>query len=135
MIVGIPLQMGQPVTLVGEARRRHSFVSMGDVAAFAVAAVDNPAAVNQYLAIGGPEALSWRDLVAACEKAQGHDLPVQFVAPGEPIPGQVDEVAGIMAAMETFDAVVDMSETARTFGVEPTPVDVVVGRMFGGAGS
>jgi hypothetical protein len=29
---------------------------MGDVAAFAVATVDNPAAVNQYLAIGGPEA-------------------------------------------------------------------------------
>ena len=135
MIVGMPLQMGQPVTLVGEARRRHSFVSMVDVAAFATAAVDNPAAVNQYLAIGGPEAVSWRDVVAACERAMGRDLPVQFAAPGEPIPGQGEEVAGLMAAMESYDSVIDMADTARTFGVELTPLEMVAGRMFGGAGS
>ncbi len=68
-----------------------------------------------------------------CEKALSRELPVQFVAPGEPIPGQTEEVAGLMAAMESYDSVIDMSETARTFGVELTPLEVVVGRMFGGA--
>src|SRR5215212_9370183 len=64
MVVGMPALQGQPVTLVGEGRRRHSFVSNRDVAAFGVAAVDRPEARNQYLAIGGPEPLSWRDVVA-----------------------------------------------------------------------
>jgi hypothetical protein len=40
-----------------------------------------------------------------------------------------------MAAMERYDSVIDMSETARTFGVELTPLEVVVGRMFGSASS
>ncbi len=134
-VVGMPLQMGQPVTLVGEARCRHSFVSMGDVAAFAVAAVDNPAAVNRRLAIGGPEAVSWRDVVAACGRALGRELPVQFVAPGKPIPGQREEVAALMATMERYDSVIDMAEAARTFGVELTPLEVVADRMFGGTSS
>ena len=129
MIVIMPVQMGQPVTLVGEARRRHAFVSMGDVASFAVAAVDSPAAVNQRLLIGGPEAVSWRDVVATFEKVLGRELPVRCVAPGARIPGQADEVAALMAAMEGFDSVIDMADTARAFGVELTPLEVVVRRV------
>jgi uncharacterized protein YbjT (DUF2867 family) len=131
-VVGVPLRMGQPVTLVGEARRLHSFVSMGDVAAFATAAVDNSAALNQRLVIGGPEAVSWREIVAACGKALGRELPLQFVAPGEPMPGQTEAIAGLMAAMESYDSVIDMDETARTFGVKLTPLEVVAKRMFAG---
>jgi uncharacterized protein YbjT (DUF2867 family) len=134
-IVGLPLQTGQAVTLVAEGRRRHSYVSMVDVAAFAVAAVDNPAALNQRLAIGGPEGVSSRDVVTACEKAMGRELPVRFVAPGEAIPGQREEVGGFMAAMESYDSMLDMAETARTYGVALTPLEVVAERMFGGAGS
>src|SRR3712207_3965943 len=51
LVVGMPAVQGQPVTLVGEGRRRHSFISNRDVAAFAVATVDNPEARNKYLAI------------------------------------------------------------------------------------
>jgi uncharacterized protein YbjT (DUF2867 family) len=131
-VVGVPLRMGQPVTLVGEARRTHSFVSMGDVAAFATAAVDSPAALNQRLVIGGPEAVSWREVVAACGKTLGRELPLQFVAPGEPMPGQTEAIAGLMAAMENYDSVIDMDETARAFGVELTPLEVVAKRMFAG---
>jgi uncharacterized protein YbjT (DUF2867 family) len=132
-IVGLPLRMGQPVTLVGEARRRHSMVSMGDVAAFAVAALDNPVAVNQRLIIGGPEAVSWRDVVAACQRVLGRELPVRFVAPGEPIPALSEEAAGLMVTWERYDSVIDMAETARTFGLELTPLEVVMNRMFAGA--
>jgi NADH dehydrogenase len=127
--------MGQPITLVGEARRKHSFVSIGDVAAFATASVDNPAAVNQRILIGGPEAVSWRDVVAASEKAMGQELPVRYVAIGEPMPGQSQEISGLMTAMESYDSVIDMTETARAFGVALTPLDAVVSRMFAGAGS
>ncbi len=86
MVVGGPLRAGQPITLVGEARRVHTFVSMGDVAAFGAAAVDNPAARNALIPIGGPEAVSWRDIVSEVGQIIGQELPVRFVRPGEPVP-------------------------------------------------
>jgi NADH dehydrogenase len=135
MVVGGPLQRGQPVTLVGEGQHKHSLVSMGDVAAFAAAAVDNSAARNAYLPIGGPEAVSWCDVVSICGQVVGQELPVQFVGIGEPVPGVPEAVQPLMWGMETYDSVVDMDETARTFGVELTPLEVVAGRMFGGGGS
>ena len=63
-IVAAPCQAGRPVTIVGQGHRKHSFISMEDVAAFAVAAVDHPAAQDKLLIIGGPQAHSWRDVVA-----------------------------------------------------------------------
>ncbi len=127
-VIGGPLQAGQPVTLVGEARRRHSFICMADVAAYATAAAGLPAAENQYLALGGPEALSWRDVVAKCAQVLGRELPLRFAAPGDPVPGLPEAAQPLMAGFETYNSVVDMTETARCFGVEPTPMEVVVFR-------
>jgi uncharacterized protein YbjT (DUF2867 family) len=117
MVVGMPALQGQPVTLVGEGRRRHSFISNRDVAAFAVAAVDHSAARNQYLAIGGPEPLSWRNVVATYESVLGRSIPVEFVAAGEPVPGLPDPMPALLAGMETYDSVVEMEETSSTFDV------------------
>src|SRR3712207_142674 len=97
MVVGMPDLQGRPVTLVEEGRRRHSFVSNRDVAAFGVAAVDRPEARNQYLAIGGPEPLSWRDVVATYERVLGRSIPVEFVAMGEPVPGLPDPMPALLA--------------------------------------
>ena len=128
VVVGDRLMAGQPVTLVGEGRRRHSFVAARDVAAFAVAAVNHPAAVNRRIAIGGPEALSWRDVVGVYERALGRTATVQWIAPGEllpdlpPVPGLAPLVSGLMAGLEAFDSPVDMTDTASTFGVTSTSV-------------
>jgi NADH dehydrogenase len=129
LVVGDRILSGQPVTLVGEGRRRHSFVAARDVAAFAVAAVNHPAAVNRRIAVGGPDALSWRDVVAVYERALGRTATVQWIAPGEllphlpPVPGLAPLVSGLMAGLEAFDSPVDMTDAARTFGVTPTSVD------------
>ncbi len=40
-----------------------------------------------------------------------------------------------MWGLESYDSVVPMDEIARTFGVALTPLEVVAGRMFGGAGA
>jgi len=126
MVVGMPAQQGRPVTLVGEGRRRHSFVSNRDVAAFAVTALDNPAARNEYLAIGGPEPLSWLDVVATYERVLDRSIPVEFVAMGEPVPGLPDPMPEMMAGMETYDTAIEMEETARTFGVPLTTLETFV---------
>jgi uncharacterized protein YbjT (DUF2867 family) len=117
MVVGMPALQDRPVTLVGEGRRRHSFISNRDVAAFAVAAVDHPAARNQYLAVGGPEPLSWRDVMATYERVLGRSIPVEYVAAGEPVPGLPDPMPALLAGMETYDSVVEMEETSSTFDV------------------
>jgi len=129
LVVGYPLSVGKPVTLVGEGRRRHSYIAARDVAAFATAAIDHPAALNRRIEVGGPEVLLWRDVVAAYERALGRPIPVQWIAPGEllpdlpPAPGLTQLVSGLMAALETFDTPLDMTEVSRTFGVTPTTID------------
>ena len=134
MIVGGPLMASRPVTLVREARRRHSFVAGDDIAAFAVAAVGHPAAMNRRLDIGGPDAACWRDVVAVYERVLGRPIAVQWIEPGEilpdlpPVPGLAPVVSGLMAALETFDSAVDMTEVARTFGVQLTSMESIVRR-------
>lgn len=122
MMVELPAFSGQPITLVGEARRRHSFVAERDIAAFAAAAIGNAAAHNATIVIGGPEAVTFRDVVRAYEEAAGREFAVRSVAPGEPIPGLPEPVWGIAAALETFDSPIPMDDTARRFGVTLTSV-------------
>ena len=69
MIVAGPALSGRPVTIIGEGRRKHSFITAGDVAAFATASIGHPAAMNRHLPLGGPEAVSWRDVIVAFERA------------------------------------------------------------------
>jgi uncharacterized protein YbjT (DUF2867 family) len=122
MLIESPAMSARPITLVGESRRRHSFVAEQDVAAFAIAAVRNPAARNATIAVGGPEPLTFRDVVRAYEEASGRTYQVRGVAPGEPIPGLPDFVSGLAASLESFDSMVPMAETARQYGVVLTNV-------------
>jgi nucleoside-diphosphate-sugar epimerase len=77
-VVGGPALAGQPVTLVGEGRRRHSMVAV-DVTAYAVAALQQQQAQGQTLVIGGPQPVSWRDVVDAFARELGNDIPVRTV--------------------------------------------------------
>jgi hypothetical protein len=47
----------------------------------------------------------------------------------------VEGAQPLMWGLETYDPLVDMEETGCTYGVELAPLEVVAGRMFGGAGS
>jgi NADH dehydrogenase len=123
IVVAAPLAQGKPVTLVGEASRRHSMVSMHDVASFAIAAIDNPAARDTTIVIGGPRPLSWTEVVASAERIVGRGIETRSVEPGEHIEGLPPGVEGMLAAMETYDSPIEMAETARTFGVTLTPIE------------
>lgn len=128
MLIEAPVANGQPVTLVGESRRRHAFVCERDVAAFAIASIRKASARNATIAIGGPEAVTFRDVVAAYEAAAGRAIPVVRVAPGDPIPGLPEPVWGIAAALETYDSLIPMEATARNFGVTLTSVQAFAAR-------
>ena len=130
MVVGMPLMANQPITLIGAGNHRHNFVSEADVAAFAVAAVDNPRAANQRISIGGPASYSWSEIVAVVGQAMGAKLPVQYLPPGSPAPLLPDEIGALLNGMETFETFVEMSETAPTYGVKLTTLDDYIGRTF-----
>jgi NADH dehydrogenase len=135
MLIEAPALAGLPVTLVGESRRRHSFVAERDVAAFVIAAVRHPASRGATIAIGGPEALTLREAVAAYEEAAGRSLPLQSVAPGEPIPGVPEPVWGIAAALESFDSPIPMEESCRRYGITLTSVGDFARSRLGGTGA
>ena len=126
MVVGMPALAGQPVTLAGEGNRKHSFISAANVAQFTVAAMGHPSAKNQQLVLGGPEPLSFRDATAVYESVLGRTIPVRSVLPGEPIPGLPESTWGIAAGFDMYDSPVDMTETARTFGVKLTSLEEFV---------
>lgn len=122
------LAAGGPVTLVGEARRRHSFVAEADVSRFVVAALRHPAARNTTLDIGGPAAMTWRDVVRVYEEATGRTIEVRMVAPGEAIPGLPEIVSELAAGFETYDSPVPMGEACRTYGVTLTSAHAFAAR-------
>jgi uncharacterized protein YbjT (DUF2867 family) len=123
LIIGLPLQQQRPVALVGQGLRKHTLVAQQDVAAFAVAAVGHPAARNQTFVIGGPAALSWRDIIGAVETILGRTIPVETIAAGEQIPGLPPIVSVMMAALDTYDSPIDMRAATQTFGVTLTPLE------------
>ncbi len=58
-----------------------SWISLQDVAAFAVASVDNPAARNCTLELGGPESLTPHQVIKLFEAAQNQTFTVTHVPP------------------------------------------------------
>lgn len=134
MIVEGPIGAGAPVTLVGEGRRRHSFVAETDVAAFLLAALEHDAARNATLVVGGPEALSWRDVVAIYEEVTGRSIDVRTVAPGQPLPGLPDVVAQLAAGLDAYDSPIPMDDACATYGVRLTTAREFAGRARVAAG-
>lgn len=122
VVVGAPAVAGREVVIVGEGRRRHAFVAEHDVAQFAVAAVTNDAARDRHLAIGGPDAVTWLDVVRTYEEALSRPIPVRHVAPGEAVPGVPPEVLPLLAAYDTFDSDFDTRALATEFGIASTPL-------------
>lgn len=130
MLVASPVMANQPVTLAGSGEQKHSFISVKDVAKFTLATVENPAAYNRRLVIGGPEPLSFRDSVAQFERLLGKTIPIQTVAPGEPIPGLPEAVWDIAASFDFYESPIEMTGLAQEFKISPTSLQQVVQGML-----
>ena len=76
-------------TIYGEGNNKISWIAIKDVASFAVAALDNAAAANKMIVLGGPEALSPLEAVHIFETAKGTKFDLQFV-PEEALKAQKD---------------------------------------------
>jgi uncharacterized protein YbjT (DUF2867 family) len=114
--------------IYGAGRSPISFISVKDVARFAVRCLTNPAARNAVIELGGPEALSPLEVVHAFERSTGRTFHLEHV-PEEVLALQH---AGARDALErSFGALVlgyargdavDMSETLEAFPLTLTSV-------------
>jgi NADH dehydrogenase len=129
-IVGRAALAGQPVTLIGEGRRKHSMISAADVAAFAVAVAGNQRAHNRVLVLGGPQAVTWHDVIAAHERVQGRPIEVRYLPLGGVLPGLPDFVSGFLNLLETYDSVIEMGSLAQEFEVRQVTVDEYIARQL-----
>ena len=120
MLIEMPMAQGMPITLVGESRQRHSFIAQRDVARFAAAAALAPGAPRETVVLGGPAAVTFREVAEAYAAAAGRPLAIRSVAPGEPIPGLPPVVWGIAAGLESYGSEVPMEAAIRRFDVRPT---------------
>ncbi len=121
MVVASPAVQGLPVTTYGPAKQ--SFISISDVANFTIAAIHHPAAINQRLVLGGPEAVSFEEAAAVFGRMLGREVPVVQASPGEPVPCVPTEVLPMMAVLSTEDWIISTGHLANVFHTELTPFE------------
>lgn len=113
---------GSKARIFGTGRNALSWVSFQDVAKLAVAAIDNPRAVNVTVEIGGPEALSPLDVVRMAEEISGKPLAVEHV-PEDALRAQYeaakDSLQRSFAALMITAAAGGVLDPARAFSLLP----------------
>ncbi len=122
--------------IYGTGENPISWISVPDVARFAVESLDNPAARNSVLELGGPEALSQLQAVKIFEEVSGRSFEVQHV-PVEALAEQQETAsdpmqqsfAGLMRWYAQGDRV-DMQEMLQTFPMELTSVKDYAKNVF-----
>lgn len=122
-------------TIYGEGNSKVSWISLKDVAAFAVAALDNSAAANNSIELGGPAALSQLEVVSIFETTNGTNFELQFV-PKEALQAQKDAAQDPLS--ESFATLmlglvngseIEMKHTLDHFSIQLTSVADYAGNV------
>ncbi len=114
--------------IYGTGQKPISWISLQDVAQFAVASLDNPTAKNAVLELGGPEALAPTQVVKCFEEVERRPFDVQFV-PEEALQAQQtaatdpmqQSFSGLMRCYAMGDPI-DMAATLMAFSIRLTTV-------------
>ncbi|HEY0876424.1 MAG TPA: SDR family oxidoreductase [Vicinamibacterales bacterium] len=123
-------------TIFGDGTRPVSWISLADVASFAVETLDHPAARNAVLELGGPEALSPLQVVALFEEIGGRSFERHHVPEDQlrtAFDTATDSLPKTFAALQLNYAggdAIPMEETHRTYGIQPTSVRDYASRVL-----
>jgi uncharacterized protein YbjT (DUF2867 family) len=114
--------------IYGDGKNKISWIAIKDVASFAVASLDNPAAQNAVIQLGGPDDLSVLDAVRIFEQESGQTFELQNI-PDQELRAQMaaapDSLGkafrGLMIGLNEVGTI-DMKETLRNFPIQLTSV-------------
>jgi NADH dehydrogenase len=114
--------------IYGSGENKISWISYKDVAKFAVASLDNPAARNAVIELGGPEALSPLEVVQIFETMRGRRFDVQHVPEAalreqrETLSDPFQQSFVSLMLSCAWGTIIDMQETLRKFRLQLTTV-------------
>lgn len=121
----------------GSGENPLSWISLYDVAQFAVESLENPAARDVTLELGGPEALNPLEVTEIFEKTSGRSFEVEHV-PVQVLEEQqrtaqdpmAQSFAGLMRCYAQGDSI-DMRPLRQAFPIELTSVEAYAERVLG----
>lgn len=137
-MVGEPILRTGKTTVFGPGVNPINFVSADDVAKFCAIALEDPRALNQSIEVGGPENLSFNQVVGIFEQVSGRKAKVNHVPlpmmrvmrvvmrPINPLLS-TQVTGGIVMATE--DQTFDMRQTLQQYPMTLTRLEEVARRM------
>jgi len=122
-VVMEPASRRKPILLVGNGEIKHSFISRHDVAKFTVSVLGDPNALGRRILLGGPEAMSWMDVVRLYENITGERLKVRHLMPGMQYDSMSEDELEFMASMEAHSTVIDMGSISQHYSISMIKVE------------
>ncbi len=125
---------GGRVRIFGTGDQPISMISVPDVAAYVAGCVNNPAAENQVIELGGPEPMTYNRVTAMFEKALGRTIAREYVsteALEAQFAGAADPIEKTFAALTLGAArgdVIDVGPALQKVPIELTPASSFVAR-------
>lgn len=137
--LGWDLRQGQG-RFFGPGTARASSISIEDVAAYAIASVTEPRSDNQDIPLGGPDALSSREVVRIFEQVSGRKFHIKKIPLFIPRIAAVvlrpfnPKLASLMAfgAISDRDDVIDPTKARQIYGLPTTSLADFARRQLAG---
>src|SRR6266567_4488306 len=143
--LGVEQVLAAAHALVGKGDNNPiNFVAVEDVARFVCAVLDDTRAHNRVIEVGGPENLTMNQVAEIFERTSGRQakkrhvpLPMMRVMSilMQPINPALSRQIRAGIYMDTANLCCDMTETARAFGIQLTPLEELARRVTASAGS
>ncbi len=138
-IIGKPILEKGKATIFGRGKNPVNLVAVADVAQFALLALDDPAARNQVLDIGGPENLTIEQVVEMFERLSGKNakrnyVPLPLMRVMKSILRPFNPVLSRMIAaginMDTADNSLDMTAMLKRFPLQLTSLETYLNTHY-----
>jgi len=143
-LIGQPILEQGKTTIFGRGNNPINFVAVEDVARFVCIALEDPRACNRVIEVGGPENLTLNQVAEVFERASGHQakkrhvpLPIMRAMSilMQPVNPALNRLIRLGIFMDIANLCYDMTQTARAFGVQLTPLEELARRAITSAGS
>jgi len=137
-LIGQPILEQGKTTIFGRGNNPINFVAVEDVARFVCTVCEDPGACNRVVEVGGPENLTMNQVAEIFERTSGRQAKKRHVPLPmmramsilmQPVNPALSRQIRAGIYMDTANLCYDMTETARTFGIQLTPLEEVARRV------
>lgn len=139
-MIAQPMMATGKATIFGMGKNPVNYVAVADVARFAQIGLENPAAKNQVIEIGGPENFSTEQIIEMIEQATGKQAkrsytPIAMMKVMKVLTRLFNPVMSRMVTaginFDTTDQTFDMTETLKTYPMQLMRLEDYVRERYG----